>query len=1014
MNKTDLKTFVSDKLISTLGYSKPLLVHFVLALSKQASSRSDFLAHLVDDFGLSPSNELSVFAQEIFDKVPHRGSSGFNLYQIQEREARLFVKKHKSNKVLEDEGDDGTGDGVVNNPKKRFRKKTENHEDGNYEIDEKRRVKRRSCKSSDDGDRSDSEEERRLDREERDRLAESIIARDKLAKSKRLSRNKKEKDETIERSIEELREISRQKYLKDRVPKKLQEMRDEIEDEQYMFQGVKLTEKEYRRIRRKKEYYALVKKQFQEADDDDLGEYKIPEAYDQEGRVDQEKRFAVALKGYKEASARGERDLLPEHEAWEEAQIRKGTLKCGAQDRKRNSDDYQLVFDDPIEPIKAEGRYRDGAEDEMVAPLERSFGKLAFEKVQNEREALPIYPLREKLLKAVNDHQILIIVGETGSGKTTQIPQYLHEAGYTRRGKIGCTQPCRVAAISIAARVAGEMGVKLGDEVGFSIRFEECISDKTILKYMTDGMLLKEFLGEPDLASYSVVILDEAHERTVPTDILFGLLKDLARFRPDLKLLISSATLDADKFSDFFDCAPIFKIPGRRYPVDIYFTKDPESDYMDAAIRTALQIHRKERAGDILIFLTGQDEIETADEILKEKMRVLGSKAKELIIYQLYSGLPTEFQTKIFRPTPDGSRKVVLATNIAETSLTIDGIKYVIDTGFCKLNSCSPRTGTESLLVHPISKASAMQRAGRAGRTGPGKCYRLYTAHSYKHDFDENTSPEIQRKNLADVVLTLKMLGVSNLIDFDFMDPPPTEALFKALELLFSLGALSKTGELTTLGRRMAEFPLEPMLSKMVVASDKYKCSEEIITIAAMLSVGSSIFYFRRNKRIHAENAKKNFYRGNVGDHIALLNVYNAWKESNYWTQWCYENYVLARSMRRARDIRDQLESLMDRVEIEPTSNPNDLEAIKKAITSGFFPNAARLQQYPFFQTVKHPQTARVHPGSGLSGKSPSWVVYHELVLTSDLYMRQVTEIKKEWLIEVAPHYLQLNHLGSK
>ena len=338
-------------------------------------------------------------------------------------------------------------------------------------------------------------------------------------------------------------------------------------------------------------------------------------------------------------------------------------------------------------------------------------------------------------------------------------------------------------------------------------------------------------------------------------------------------MLISSATLDAEKFSDYFDSAPIFKFPGRRYPVEIHYTKAPEADYLDAAIVTVLQIHVTQELGDILVFFTGQEEIETAEEIIKHRIRGLGTKIAELIICPIYANLPTELQAKIFEATPEGARKVVLATNIAETSLTIDGIKYVIDPGFCKMKSYNPRTGMESLLIAPVSKASANQRAGRAGRTGPGKCFRLYTAYNYYNDMEDNTIPEIQRTNLANVVLSLKSLGIHDLINFDFMDPPPSEALLKALELLFALSALNKLGELTKVGRRMAEFPLDPMLSKAIVASDNYKCSDEMISIAAMLSIGNSIFYRPKDKQVHADNARMNFHTGNVGDHIALLKV---------------------------------------------------------------------------------------------------------------------------------------------
>ncbi|CAD6238916.1 unnamed protein product [Miscanthus lutarioriparius] len=683
---------------------------------------------------------------------------------------------------------------------------------------------------------------------------------------------------------------------------------------------------------------------------DDVGEYKMPEAYDMDENVNQEKRFSVAMQRYKDPEAKDKMNPFAEQEAWEEHQIGKSKLQFGSKDKKPSSDEYQYVFEDTIDFVKSS--VIEGTQPEDDSDKEDIEAKdILKRELQDEQKTLPIFKFRDGLLKAVEEYQVIVIVGETGS-----------------------------------ARVSQEMGVKLGHEVGYSIRFEDCTSDKTIIKYMTDGMLLREFLGEPDLASYSVVMVDEAHERTLSTDILFGLVKNISRFRPDLKLLISSATLDAEKFSDYFDSAPIFKIPGRRYPVEIHYTKAPEADYIDAAIVTVLQIHVTQPPGDILVFLTGQEEIETVDEILKHRTRGLGTKISELIICPIYANLPTELQAKIFEPTPEGARKVVLATNIAETSLTIDGIKYVIDPGF----------------------SSANQRVGRSGRTEPRKCFRLYTSYNYMHDLEDNTVPEIQRTNLANVVLTLKSLGIHDLVNFDFMDPPPSEALLRALEQLFALSALNSRGELTKTRRRMAEFPLDPMLSKMIVASEKYKCSDEIISIASMLSIGNSIFYRPKDKQVHADNARLNFHTGNVGDHIALLNVYNSWKETDYSTQWCYENYIQVRSMKRVRDIRDQLQGLMERVEIEICSNASDLDAIKKAITSGFFHHSARLQRDGTYKTVKNPQTVHIHPSSGLAEIRPWWVVYHELVLTTKEFMHQVTELKPEWLVEIAPHYYQL------
>uniref|UniRef100_A0A0E0EKA8 RNA helicase n=1 Tax=Oryza meridionalis TaxID=40149 RepID=A0A0E0EKA8_9ORYZ len=1010
-----LRDWVSDKLMSLLGYSKSVVVQYVIRLAKECSSTGDLVGKLVE-FGFTSSAETRSFAADIYGKVP-RKASGISNYQKQEREAAKLVKKQSTYKLLADEEDNDaetitstsrqSSASTSSKSRKHFRRKAEDQDDGNDDDETKikqdsgRNVKRRTeeVDDEDDGNDTDEEQERIRDQQERAQLEKNMRERDAANTRKLMERqlSKEEQEEITRRSqamdkndTSDLRKFSRQAYLQKRRDKKIDEIRDEILDHEYIFQDVKLTEAEEKEFRYKKKIYDLVKEHVESADD--VAEYKMPEAYDMGDSVNQEKRFSVAMQRYKDPEARDKMNPFAEQEAWEEHQIGKSKLQFGSKDRKRSSDDYQYVFEDGIDFVKSS--VIEGTQHEEDSDQEDIDEKdMLKRELQDERKTLPIYKFRDELLKAVEEYQVIVIVGETGSGKTTQIPQYLHEAGYTAKGKVACTQPRRVAAMSVAARVSQEMGVKLGHEVGYSIRFEDCTSEKTLIKYMTDGMLLREFLGEPDLASYSVVMVDEAHERTLSTDILFGLVKDISRFRPDLKLLISSATLDAEKFSDYFDSAPIFKIPGRRYPVEVHYTKAPEADYIDAAIVTVLQIHVTQPPGDILVFLTGQEEIETIDEILKHRTRGLGTKIAELLICPIYANLPTELQAKIFEPTPEGARKVVLATNIAETSLTIDGIKYVVDPGFCKIKSYNPRTGMESLLINPISKASANQRAGRSGRTGPGKCFRLYTSYNYMHDLEDNTVPEIQRTNLANVVLTLKSLGIHDLVNFDFMDPPPSEALLKALEQLFALSALNSRGELTKTGRRMAEFPLDPMLSKMIVASEKYKCSDEVISIASMLSVGNSIFYRPKDKQVHADNARLNFHTGNVGDHIALLNVYNTWKETDYSTQWCYENYIQVRSMKRARDIRDQLEGLLERVEIEISSNASDLDAIKKAITSG---------KNGSYRTVKNPQTVL-----------PRWVIYHELVLTTKEYMRQVTELKPDWLVEIAPHYYQLKDVDD-
>uniref|UniRef100_H2SB51 ATP-dependent RNA helicase DHX8 n=1 Tax=Takifugu rubripes TaxID=31033 RepID=H2SB51_TAKRU len=547
-----------------------------------------------------------------------------------------------------------------------------------------------------------------------------------------------------------------------------------------------------------------------------------------------------------------------------------------------------------------------------------SYGKKTELSILQQRESLPIFKLKEQLVQAVHDNQILIVVGETGSGKTTQITQYLAEAGYTSRGKIGCTQPRRVAAMSVAKRVSEEYGCRLGQEVGYTIRFEDCTSTETVIKYMTHGMLQRECLLDPDMSQYSLVMLDEAHERTIHTDVLFGLLKKTIRKRKDMKLIVSSATLDAVKFSQYFFEAPIFTIPGRTFPVEILYAREPETDYLDASLITVMQIHLTEPPGDILVFLTGQEEIDTACEILYERMKSLGPDVPELIILPVYSALPSEMQTRIFDPAPPGSRKVILATNIAETSLTIDGIYYVVDPGFVKQVVYNSKTGIDQLVVTPISQAQAKQRSGRAGRTGPGKCYRLYTERAYRDEMLTTNVPEIQRTNLASTVLSLKAMGVNDLLSFDFMDSPPMETLITAMEQLYTLGALDDEGLLTRLGRRMAEFPLEPMLCKMLIMSVHLGCSDEMLTIVSMLSV-QNIFYRPKDKQALADQKKTKFFQLE-GDHLTLLAVYNSWKNNKFSNAWCFENFIQARSLKRAQDIRKQMLSIMDRHKLDVVS----------------------------------------------------------------------------------------------
>ncbi|CAO1429272.1 unnamed protein product [Diamesa tonsa] len=636
-----------------------------------------------------------------------------------------------------------------------------------------------------------------------------------------------------------------------------------------------------------------------------------------------------------------------------------------------------------------------------------SYGKKTDMTLVEQRASLPIYKLREDLIKAVADNQILIVIGETGSGKTTQITQYLAEAGFISRGRIGCTQPRRVAAMSVAKRVAEEYGCRLGQEVGYTIRFEDCTSTETVIKYMTDGMLLRECLMDLDLKGYSVIMLDEAHERTIHTDVLFGLMKQAVKKRPELKLIVTSATLDAVKFSQYFFEAPIFTIPGRTFPVEILYTKEPETDYLDASLITVMQIHLREPPGDVLLFLTGQEEIDTACEILYERMKSLGPDVPDLIILPVYSALPSEMQTRIFEPAPAGSRKVVIATNIAETSLTIDGIYYVVDPGFVKQKVYNSKTGMDSLVVTPISQAAAKQRAGRAGRTGPGKTYRLYTERAYRDEMMPAPVPEIQRTNLSTTVLQLKTMGINDLLHFDFMDAPPVESLVMALEQLHSLSALDNEGFLTRLGRRMAEFPLEPNLSKMLIMSVALQCSDEILTIVSMLSV-QNVFYRPKDKQALADQKKAKFNQ-TEGDHLTLLAVYNSWKNNKFSNAWCYENFVQVRTLKRAQDVRKQLLGIMDRHKLDVVSAGKNSVRVQKTVCSGFFRNAAKKDPQEGYRTLVDSQVVYIHPSSALFNRQPEWVVYHELVQTTKEYMREVTTIDPKWLVEFAPSFFRFS-----
>ncbi|CAJ1434125.1 unnamed protein product [Effrenium voratum] len=636
------------------------------------------------------------------------------------------------------------------------------------------------------------------------------------------------------------------------------------------------------------------------------------------------------------------------------------------------------------------------------------------------RQRLPAWAARQEFLRLMQEHQVLMLAGAPGSGKTTQLPQILLDAGYhVQDGQVRaicCVQPNPMATISAAMRICEELEVQVGTFVGHVTRFEDRTSGDTLLRFLTDEALFREALEDPLLERYSVIILDEVHQRSSETDVLMGILKMVMQRRQELKLLLLSSDSAAAKVQRFFE-APLLKVPTRAFPVAIFHTEREERDYLKAAVRAAVQIHQSEPEGDVLLFLPHEEEIDVACQLLRKEAAHM--PLGELQVRALYVGLPLMDVQRVFEPPQPirnmqqqmqkQSRKIVVASSVAETAVCIDGITYVIDAGVEKQRVYNPRTRMEGQVVTPISKISAVQRSSLAGRSRPGKCFRLYPEKA-QSEWPPCIQPEIKRSNLTTVVLMLKRLGFDDVVHFDFVDPPPPEALMRALQALNHLGCVDDNGNITEVGHQACRLPLDPQIAKMLIEAPRHRCSNEALSIAAMLC--SLPVWLRPNDAFRAANEAKARFAHMDGDHLTLLNVFHAYKQQiqdgHDPSRFCAENFISIRAMRNAEIARDHLKKIMESIGLQMVSTDfQDKEYypnIRRCLVSGFFMQVACLESEKrgAYSMLREGQEVVLHPSTSL-GHRPEWLVFHELSLSSKVFIKTGTQIKPEWLLDLAP-----------
>ena len=735
------------------------------------------------------------------------------------------------------------------------------------------------------------------------------------------------------------------------------------------------------------------------------------------------------------------------------------------------------------------------------------------------RKSLPVWSLAQDIRQGLRERDIMLLVGETGSGKSTQVPQILRTEPWCSSrpitlesskktvsvgGCIAITEPRRVAAITLARRVAEEMDTPLGSsspasKVGYSVRFDNSTSPCTKIKFLTEGMLLQEMLRDPWLKSYSAVIVDEVHERGVNVDLILGFMRNMAagglegRGGFPLKVVVMSATAEIARLENFFEegCLaesnslepekPVNRdsdddsewsgisgsdqedslmpaqqdadsipdgivdrhkenkierpnakdppkstkaiqtgkkqslpnvatchIEGRQHPVTVHYTSEPVQDWVDAALRKIFQIHLKEpMPGDILVFLTGQETVESLENLVTEYALSLSRDVPKMLVLPLFAALPQTAQQRVFQPAPPRTRKVILATNIAETSVTVSGVRFVIDCGKAKIKQFRSRIGLDSLLVKPISKSAAIQRKGRAGREAPGQCYRLYTETSY-HEMQQNNTPEILRCDLSHAILTMKARGVDDIINFPFLDYPSRDALEKALLQLYQLGALTDSGTINETGKQMAKLPLTVSLGRVLIAAaePEFDCVSEVIDIISCLSVENTFLNLTsEEKKEEAESARRELYR-REGDHLTLLITVQAYAAENTDRKaWAERHFVSHRAMQAVMDVRKQLRAQHPQAQTLKQETTRQISSeraatIVKCFLKGFKMNTARLMPDGSYKTVVGNQTVAIHPSSGLFGKKVEAIMYNEFVYTTKSYARGVSAVQMDWVGE--------------